>query len=104
MAPDLKQNKAYRIVEHAYANGYAVPAMCLYNVEGILATVRAAEAKKSPVLIQLFPWAIEYADGLLIHAAAEAAKNASVPVAVHMDHAQSPEIIKRAAELGGCKC
>ena len=103
MAPDLKQNLAYRIVEHAAAHNYAVPAMCLYNVEGIIATVRAAEAKKSPVLLQLFPWAIEYADGLLVHAAAEAAKHAKVPVAVHMDHAQSEEVIKRAAEMGGCK-
>ncbi|KAJ6157460.1 fructose-bisphosphate aldolase [Penicillium chermesinum] len=98
---DLKQNKAYRIVSHAAANKYAVPATCCYNLEGIIASVRAAEAKKSPVIIQLFPWAIEYADGLLLHAAAEAAAKASVPVAVHMDHAQSPEIIKRAADLGG---
>lgn len=98
---DLKQNKAYRIVAHAAANKYAVPAMCCYNLEGIIASVRAAEAKKSPVIIQLFPWALEYADGLLIHAAAEAAAKASVPVAVHMDHAQSPEIIKRAADIGG---
>ena len=75
--------------------------MCCYNLEGILATVRAAEAKRSPALIQLFPWSIEYADGLLLHAAAEAADKATVPIGVHMDHAQSPEIIRRAADLGG---
>lgn len=98
---DLKQNKAYQIVEGAHEGGYAIPAICLYNVEGIIASVRAAEAKKSPVLLQLFPWAVEYADGLLVHAAAEAAKNASAPVAVHMDHAQSPDMVKRAADLGG---
>src|SRR5699024_9734548 len=72
-----------------------------YNVEGILATVRAAEAKRSSAMILLFPWAVHYADGILVHAAAEAARNASVPVTVHMDHAQSPEIIKRAANIGG---
>lgn len=56
-----------------------------------MATVRAAEAKKrSPVLIQLFPWPIEYADGLLLHAAAEAADKASVPVGVHKDHGKKP--------------
>ena len=75
--------------------------MCCYNVEGILATVRAAEAKRSPAMVLLFPWAVKFADGVLVHAAAEAARNASVPVSVHMDHAQSPEIIKRAANLGG---
>jgi hypothetical protein len=94
-------NKAKAIVDAAAAGGWAVPAMCLYNVEGIIASVRAAEAKNSPVILQLFPWAIEYADGLLLHAAAEAAKNAKVPVAVHMDHCQSPEMVKRAADLGG---
>lgn len=99
--PENIKNRALAIVDAAAAGGYGVPALCCYNVEGILASVRAAEAKKSPVIIQLFPWAIEFADGLLVHAAAEAANNASVPVAVHMDHAQSPEIIKRAADLGG---
>lgn len=100
MAPERK-NRALAIVDAAAAGGYAVAATCCYNVEGIIATVRAAEAKRSPAIIQLFPWAIEFADGLLLHAAKEAADKASVPVAVHMDHAQSPEIIKRAAELGG---
>lgn len=95
------KNKALAIVDAAAANGYAIPAICCYNIEGIIASVKAAEAKTSPVIIQLFPWAIEYADGLLLHAAREAADKASVPVAVHMDHAQSPELIKRAAGLGG---
>ena len=96
-----KRNRALEIVDAAAAGGYCVPALCCYNLEGILAGVRAAEAKKSPVIIQLFPWAIEFANGLLLHAAKEAADEASVPVAVHMDHAQSPEIIKRAADIGG---
>jgi fructose-bisphosphate aldolase class II len=52
-------------------------------------------------MILLFPWAVHYADGILVHAAAEAARNASVPITVHMDHAQTPEIIRRAADLGG---
>ncbi|KAF2655465.1 tagatose 1,6-diphosphate aldolase [Lophiostoma macrostomum CBS 122681] len=102
MAPvDLSQNRALKIVADAVKGGYAVPAICCYNLEAIIASVRAAEAKKSPVIIQLFPWAINFANGLLVHAAKEAADEASVPVAVHMDHAQSPEIVRRAADLGG---
>lgn len=97
----LTDNRALRILDHAATNHYGVPAMCCYNVEGILATVRAAEAKRAPAMILLFPWAVHYADGILVHAAAEAARNASVPVTVHMDHAQTPEIIRRAADLGG---
>ncbi|KAJ5489202.1 fructose-bisphosphate aldolase [Penicillium diatomitis] len=97
----LANNRALRILDHAAEHHYGVPAMCCYNVEGILATVRAAEAKRSPAMILLFPWAVHYADGILVHAAAEAARNASVPVTVHMDHAQTPEIIRRAADLKG---
>lgn len=99
--PLTTENRALRILDHAATNHYGVPAMCCYNVEGILATVRAAEAKRSPAMILLFPWAVHYADGILVHAAAEAAKKASVPVTVHMDHAQTPEIIRYAADLGG---
>lgn len=101
MAPDLSQNRALKIVTHAAKNKYAVAAICCYNIESIIASVKAAEAKKSPVLIQLFPWAIHFADGILVHAAKEAADNATVPVGVHMDHAQTPEIVKKAADLGG---
>ncbi|KIW14895.1 hypothetical protein PV08_07680 [Exophiala spinifera] len=101
VAARLKDNRAKAIVDAAYAGKYAIPAVCCYNLEAVLATVRAAEAKRSPALIQLFPWSIEFADGLLLHAAAEAADKATVPVGVHMDHAQSPDIIKRSADLGG---
>lgn len=99
--PLQKENRALSILNHAATNHYGVPAMCCYNLEGILATARAADKKRSPAMILLFPWAVHYADGILVHAAAEAARNASVPVTVHMDHAQTPEVIRRAADLGG---
>jgi fructose-bisphosphate aldolase class II len=101
MMADLSQNRALKIVTAAAKGQYAVPAICCYNLESIIASVRAAEAKNSPVIVQLFPWALQFADGLLVHAAKEAADNAKVPVAVHMDHAQTPEIVKRAADMGG---
>lgn len=100
-AHKLKTNRAKAIVDAAYAGQYAIAAVCCYNLEAVMATVRAAEAKRSPALIQLFPWSIEYADGLLLHAAVEAADKATVPIAVHMDHAQSPDIIRRSVDLGG---
>ncbi|PSK34966.1 fructose-bisphosphate aldolase 1 [Elsinoe australis] len=101
VAAKLRGNKAKAVVDAAYNGKYAIAAVCCYNLEAVLATVRAAEAKRSPALIQLFPWSIETADGVLLHAAVEAASKASVPIAVHMDHAQSPDIIRRSADLGG---
>lgn len=97
----MESNRAIPILDKAQKEGYGIPAMCCYNTEGILATVRAAEAKSSPAMILLFPWAIHYANSCLVHLAAEAARNASVPVTVHLDHAQEPEIVKRAADMGG---
>lgn len=41
------------VLDHAFTNQYGIPAMCCYNVEGIIATVRAAEAKRSPAMILL---------------------------------------------------
>ncbi|KAF2790095.1 putative fructose-bisphosphate aldolase [Melanomma pulvis-pyrius CBS 109.77] len=97
----MDTNRALPILDKAQREKYGIPAMCCYNTEGILATVRAAEAKKSPAMILLFPWAIHYADACLVHLAAEAAKGASVPVTVHLDHAQTPEIVRKAADMGG---
>lgn len=97
----MNNNRSISILKAAVEGKYAVPAMCCYNTEGILATARAAEAKNSPIMILLFPWALNYASCHLVHLAAEVAKNASVPIAVHLDHAQEPEIVKRAADMGG---
>lgn len=68
-----------------------------YNIESILGLIRAAEAKKAPLILQLFPWAITYSDGLLVHAAARYARQASVPVSIHLDHAQDEALIRHAA-------
>lgn len=51
-------------------------------------------------MILLFPWAQTYSGPLLARAAADAARSASVPVTVHLDHAQTPETIKYAADTG----
>lgn len=59
--------------------------------------IRAAEAKRAPLILQFFPWAITYSDGLLIYASAHYARSASVPVSIHLDHAQDEALIKHAA-------
>jgi fructose-bisphosphate aldolase, class II len=64
-----------------------------------VAVVRAAERKRSPAQILLFPWAMTYADGLLVNLAADACKSASVPISLHLDHAQDEASIKRAASM-----
>ncbi|KAI1767339.1 aldolase [Hypoxylon sp. FL1150] len=97
--PELSQNRSMAILNKARDGGYAVPGMCCYNIESIIATVRAAEAARSPAMVLLFPWAIEYAGASLVRAAADAAHSAKVPVSLHLDHAQTPELVRRAADI-----
>lgn len=101
MPSDWKDSNVHnRILRDAEKGGYGVIAAIAYNIEQILGLVQAANTARSPLIIQFFPWAIEVSDGLLIRTAAEAAKRASgVPISIHLDHAQSENIIKRAAEL-----
>lgn len=69
-----------------------------YNLEQIVGVVRAAEETRSPLIIQVFPWAIKATDGLLIRAAADAASRATVPIAIHLDHCQDESLVRLAAD------
>lgn len=91
-------NKTIQILKAAEEGAYGIIAAIAYNIEQILGLVRAAEKAKSPLIIQFFPWAITFSDGLLVRTAADAARRASVPISIHLDHAQNEEIIKRAAD------
>ncbi|KAF3914507.1 hypothetical protein AA313_de0207622 [Arthrobotrys entomopaga] len=91
-------NKTIKILNAAEQGGYGVIAAIVYNIEQIIAMVEAAERKRSPLILQVFPWAITFSNGLLIHAAAQAARTASVPIAVHLDHAQDEDMIRLAAD------
>ncbi|KAH7348606.1 ketose-bisphosphate aldolase [Rhexocercosporidium sp. MPI-PUGE-AT-0058] len=93
----MKDNKAVKMLKAAEEGGYGVIGVVSYNLETITAVVRAAEKKRSPAQILLFPWALHYSP-LLIHLAAAACSTASVPIVLHMDHAQSEEEIIAAAE------
>ncbi|KAJ5525338.1 fructose-bisphosphate aldolase [Penicillium frequentans] len=92
-------NKHLSILRNAAAGQYGVIAAIAYNIEQVLGLVCAAETARSPLIIQFFPWAIQATEGLLIRTAADAAKRATVPISIHLDHAQSEEIIKKAADL-----
>lgn len=95
-----KDSKHLAILQQAENEGYGVIAVIAYNIEQILGFVRAAEKAQSPLILQFFPWAITFSDGLLPETAAIAASRAAVPISVHLDHCQDPELVKRAADMG----
>lgn len=75
------------ILARAEAGGYAVGAFNCNNMEIVQAIIRAAEAERSPVIIQASQGAIKYAGmGYIVALIREAAASASVPVAMHLDH------------------
>ncbi|KAF4310870.1 Ketose-bisphosphate aldolase class-2 [Botryosphaeria dothidea] len=93
-----ESNRTIQILKAAEKGKYGVLAAIAYNIEQILGLVRAAEKARSPLIIQFFPWAITWSDGLLIRAAADAMKTATVPISIHLDHAQEESLIRHAAD------
>ena len=91
-------NRHIRILHAAEKGGYGVIAAIAYNIEQILGLVQAAEKARSPLIIQFFPWAITFSKGLLVRAAADAIKASTVPISIHLDHAQDEALIKLAAD------
>ena len=81
---------AEKFVQAARDNGYAVGGFNTNNLEWTQAILRAAEAKKAPVLIQTSMGAAKYMGGyklckVLIETLVES-MGITVPVAIHLDH------------------
>jgi fructose-bisphosphate aldolase class II len=96
--PPLSSNRAVRMLKAAEQGKYGVLGVVVYNMETVVACIRAAETKSSPLQILLFPWALSYSP-LLVDFCAAAARSAKVPITLHLDHAKSPSIIQTAAEM-----
>jgi fructose-bisphosphate aldolase class II len=85
----------------ARRGGYAVGAFNIQNLESLLAVVEAAVEERSPVIVAVTPGAIKYA-GLnhLAGLAKAAAESAPVPMALHLDHGEDIETVRKCLEAG----
>ncbi|MFE6049366.1 ketose-bisphosphate aldolase [Kitasatospora sp. NPDC056446] len=79
-----------------------VGAFNVIQLEHAQAIVAGAEAVGAPVILQISENAVRYHDGLAPIGAATltVARAAKVPVAVHLDHATSVELVYEAVKLG----
>lgn len=85
----------------AQAGHYAVGAFNVENLEFVMAVLRAAQEKKSPVILQTTPGTIKYANVELYAAMIKtAAEQVDVPVALHLDHGDSFERAMSALKAG----
>lgn len=90
-----------QILKEAKKGRYAVGAFNIYNIEDITAVIRAAEKLKTAVILMTSISATEHSSleelSFIIRNRAE---KASVPVCLHLDHADDYEIIIKAIHAG----
>ncbi len=89
------------MLQHAYENSYAIGAFDLVSLDFLTGIMDAAEKTKAPVILSLAESHFDTFDfELLMPAVVTAAKRASVPVAIHLDHGSCQESAVRSINLG----
>lgn len=88
--------------EKAYKGGYAIGAFNVDNIDLMKAVLRAAEAKKSPVIIAISSGALQFMGGEIIRKTLDVMLKTeiTVPVALHLDHGKSVELCKQCVDYG----
>lgn len=91
------------LLDEAKKGGYAVGAFNTVNLETTKAILNAAKEMRSPVVVQMTEKTCDYAGGRAIfHLIRNMAEFyfSDIPVAIHLDHGKSLEIVERALEVG----
>lgn len=90
-----------QLLEDAQRENYGIGAFSVANMEMVMGAIKAAEELRSPIILQIAQVRLPYSPlpiiGPLMLAAA---KTATVPVAVHLDHGLDIKVVKQALELG----
>ena len=89
------------LLADARVGGYAVGSFSVANMEMVLGVLQAAEKLRAPVILQIAEVRLRQSPLELIGPLmVAAARQASVPVAVHFDHGKTEKKISQALELG----
>ncbi|MGO1052581.1 class II fructose-bisphosphate aldolase [Crossiella sp. CA198] len=90
------------IVAAAVAAGRGVAAFNVIQLEHAEALVTGAERAGAPVVLQISQNCVKYHGALapIGLATLAVARAATVPVAVHLDHAEDPDLVREAVTLG----
>jgi fructose-bisphosphate aldolase class II len=81
----------------------AVAAFNIITLEHVEAVIAGAESTGAPVVLQVSENAVKFRYGRLLplaRAAVAAAERAAVPVALHLDHVQSDDLLRQAQAAG----
>ena len=77
----------------AFAEGFAMPAFNVCNLEMAQGCLGAAEDERAPVILQTYPGDLDHGGEALISLLGTLASQARVPVMLHLDHGQSLEMV-----------
>ncbi|GAA3547925.1 class II fructose-bisphosphate aldolase [Streptomyces osmaniensis] len=91
------------LITRAAAARSAVAAFNVITLEHVEAVIAGAESARSPVVLQVSENAVKFRYGRLLplaRAAVAAAERADVPVALHLDHVQSDDLLRQAPDAG----
>lgn len=89
------------LLMRAKKNHYGVGAFNVGNMEMVIGAIKAAEESKTPIIIQIAESRFKHSPlHLMGPMMVNAAKNAKVDVAVHLDHGQTLDAVKLALSLG----
>jgi fructose-bisphosphate aldolase class II len=91
-----------QLLDHAADNGYGIPAFNVNNLEQVQAVMSAAAEVGAPVILQASAGARKYAGEAFIKHLIQAAIESwpQVPLVMHQDHGQSPDVCSGAIGLG----
>ncbi len=91
-----------QLLDHAAENGYGIPAFNVNNLEQVQAVMSAAADVGAPVILQASAGARKYAGEAFIKHLIQAAIESwpQIPLVMHQDHGQSPEVCNGAIGLG----
>jgi fructose-bisphosphate aldolase, class II len=91
-----------QLLDHAAENCYGLPAFNVNNLEQVQAIMSAASETNSPVIMQASAGARKYAGEIFLRHLIEAAVGSypDIPVVMHQDHGQSPDVCLQAMRLG----
>jgi len=84
------------MLTHARQEEYAVVGFAAYNLETVKAAIDMAETLRAPILIQTTPSTLAHAGIEYIASMVKIrAEEATIPVALHLDHGNSLELVKQ---------
>jgi fructose-bisphosphate aldolase class II len=91
-----------QLLDHAAENGYGIPAFNVNNLEQVQAVMSAAAEVGAPVILQASAGARKYAGEPFIKHLIQAATESwpQIPLVMHQDHGQSPDVCRGAMDLG----